>query len=85
MHSGSIVCQILKPKANLPLSPTPTGCGMFILLLLILYVESVVSVTTLWVLTMANLSSALLAAYYAFYDDQINYKLMEKPYTVNLL
>lgn len=82
---AQLFAKFSKPRLTSLSLPPPTGCGMFILLLLILYVESVVSVTTLWVLTMANLSSALLAAYYAFYDDQINYKLMEKPYTVNLL
>ena len=62
------------------------GCGMFILLLLILYVNGVVSMTGLLLLTLANLSSALLGGYYAFNDDdEINYKLMEKPYTINPL
>lgn len=59
---------------------------MFILLLLILYVESVVSRTSLSLLILGNLASAGLAAYYAFYDDdEIDYKRMEKPDTINLL
>lgn len=58
---------------------------MFILLLLVLYVQSGVSMTALLLLTVAKLCSALLAAYYAFYDEEINYKLMEKPYTINLI
>lgn len=58
---------------------------MFILLLLILYVEGVVSTTGLLFLMFGNLSSALLATYYAFYDESINYKIMDKPYTINLI